>query len=58
MMASAQTPKSFSWSGRPGPGEMTMLSNSQRDSSSQTAPSLRTTTGSSPFASASSWKRL
>ena len=37
---------------------MTMLSNGQSASSSHVAPSLRTTIGSSPFTSASSWKRL
>ena len=44
--------------GRPGPGEMTTLSNSSRSSSSQLASSLRTTSGSTPFTSASNWKRL
>ena len=58
-IASAQTPKSLAWSGRPGPGEMTMLSKSPpRPAPPRLPPSLRTTIGSSPFASASSWKRL
>ncbi len=57
-IASAQTPKSSTRSGRPGPGEITTLSQPSRASSSQLAASLRTTSGSSPFTSASSWKRL
>ena len=35
-----------------------MLSNGSSASSSQVAASLRTTIGSAPFVSASSWKRL
>ena len=44
--------------GPPGPGEMTTLSKPSATAPSQLASSLRTTSGSSPFASASSWKRL
>ena len=57
-IASRQIPKSAVRSGRPGPGEITMLSNRSPASSLHVAPSLRTTTGSSPFVSASSWNRL
>ena len=44
--------------GRPGPGEMTMLSTGSAASSSHVSSSLRTTIGSSPPASPSRWKRL
>ena len=42
----------------PGPGEMTTLSQPSRANSSQLASSLRTTSGSTPFSAASSWKRF
>ena len=55
---SSETPTSRSCSGRPGPGEMTMLSTASAATSSHDSSSLRTTIGSSPLTSPSRWKRL
>jgi hypothetical protein len=50
--------KSCQRSGRPGPGESTNASNSDRVRTRQETASLLTTTGSSPEAAASRWKTL
>jgi hypothetical protein len=55
---SRQTPKSCQRSGRPGPGESTIASKSERESTRQETASLLTTTGSAPEAAASRWKTL
>ena len=55
---SSETPTSRPRSGRPGPGEITMLSTASAATSSHDSSSLRTTIGSSPLTSPSRWKRL
>ncbi len=55
---SEHTPKSCQRSGRPGPGEITIASKSQRESARQETTSLRITIGSSPEAAASMWNTL
>jgi hypothetical protein len=56
--ACSEIPTSRSCSGRPGPGEITMLSTGSAASSSQVSSSLRATIGSRPLTSPSRWKRL
>ncbi len=55
---SAHTPKSCHRCGRPGPGERTIASKSQRESAFHETMSLCTTIGSSPATAASRWKTL
>src|SRR5699024_795666 len=57
-ITSAQMPKSAGFSGVPGPGEMTTLSNSPRTSTENPAQSLGTSVGAQPLTSASRWNRL